>query len=297
MSLLRYEILKYVEVPEFAFGRVIGKSGANIKLIETEHKVTVNLQKIFGKVYVKGSHPANVEAALQKLKQIVDSVLNNVQIGRRQEQSNVQLPNGVSVNPFWRSDSQAGIELGFGSIFSVDWDAFRKSWDEEMNKWKLLPPLKKDFYVETSSVGELDAGERELLRKISSHVSIGPVCRENARLSKLPIPKPVLTFKQCFSNYPELLEKFQKYGLREPTSIQAYGWPVLLSGNDMVGISQAGTGKTLLYVIPALIHAAYRKKQLPRDAYGIVLVLTPTRDLAQQVHHEIMKYTFGGIKS
>lgn len=38
---------------------------------------------------------------------------------------------------------------------------------------------------------------------------------------------------------------FRKQGFGEPTAIQAQGWPIALSGRDMVGIAQTGSGKTL----------------------------------------------------
>lgn len=38
---------------------------------------------------------------------------------------------------------------------------------------------------------------------------------------------------------------FRKFGFSEPTSIQAQGWPIAMSGRDMVGIAQTGSGKTL----------------------------------------------------
>jgi hypothetical protein len=41
------------------------------------------------------------------------------------------------------------------------------------------------------------------------------------------------------------LHNFRKSGFNEPTSIQAQGWPIAMSGRDMVGIAQTGSGKTL----------------------------------------------------
>ena len=41
------------------------------------------------------------------------------------------------------------------------------------------------------------------------------------------------------------MAEINKQGFKEPTSIQAQGWPVALSGKDLVGIAQTGSGKTL----------------------------------------------------
>lgn len=47
---------------------------------------------------------------------------------------------------------------------------------------------------------------------------------------------------------------FRKFGFSEPTSIQAQGWPIAMSGRDMVGIAQTGSGKTLAVSILAQFH-------------------------------------------
>lgn len=58
----------------------------------------------------------------------------------------------------------------------------------------------------------------------------------------------------CFSHSPclgafkfndDIYVYFRKQGFAEPTAIQAQGWPIALSGRDMVGIAQTGSGKTL----------------------------------------------------
>ena len=66
-------------------------------------------------------------------------------------------------------------------------------------------------------------------------------------------------------------------GFTEPTAIQARAIPQLLSGHDVVGLAQTGTGKTAAFSLPILeqINAAHR--------YVQALVITPTRELAMQV--------------
>nr|XP_033204340.1 probable ATP-dependent RNA helicase DDX5 isoform X2 [Bombus vancouverensis nearcticus] len=65
-------------------------------------------------------------------------------------------------------------------------------------------------------------------------------------------------------------------------AIQAQGWPIALSGRDLVAIAQTGSGKTLGYVLPAIVHIIHQ----PRLGNGdgpIALILAPTRELAQQI--------------
>lgn len=57
-------------------------------------------------------------------------------------------------------------------------------------------------------------------------------------------PSPIQTFEE--SNFPAyVMEEIKKQGFAEPTAIQAQGWPIALSGRDLVGIAQTGSGKTL----------------------------------------------------
>jgi superfamily II DNA/RNA helicase len=67
-------------------------------------------------------------------------------------------------------------------------------------------------------------------------------------------------------------------------------WPTLMSGNDLVGIAQTGSGKTLGFIIPILIHISNNQRYLRsinanrEDTPGpIALVLAPTRELAMQI--------------
>ncbi|XP_043280347.1 DEAD-box ATP-dependent RNA helicase 20-like isoform X2 [Venturia canescens] len=94
-------------------------------------------------------------------------------------------------------------------------------------------------------------------------------------------PFPIQAFEE--SNFPEyVMQEIRKQGFQEPTAIQAQGWPIALSGRDMVGIAQTGSGKTLAYILPATVHIN-NQPRLNRGDGPIVLVLAPTRELAQQI--------------
>lgn len=80
---------------------------------------------------------------------------------------------------------------------------------------------------------------------------------------------------------PALLEIINKLGIQEPTPIQRQAIPVAMEGNDIVGIAQTGTGKTLAFGLPMLQRLAQHK--------GRGLVLLPTRELAVQVDESIKK--------
>lgn len=74
-------------------------------------------------------------------------------------------------------------------------------------------------------------------------------------------------------------------GFETPTPIQAQSFSVIMSGADMVGIAQTGTGKTFAYMLPILQDLKFSKQVHPR-----VMVLVPTRELVLQVVEEIEKF-------
>mmetsp|Transcript_1242 Transcript_1242/g.1881 ORF Transcript_1242/g.1881 Transcript_1242/m.1881 type:complete len:475 (+) Transcript_1242:147-1571(+) len=102
------------------------------------------------------------------------------------------------------------------------------------------------------------------------------------------IPKPVTTFMEA--SVPEfVLKEIQAAGFTEPTAIQAQGWPMALSGRDMVGIAQTGSGKTLAFLLPAIIHIV-AQPELKRGDGPIALICAPTRELAVQILEECKKF-------
>ncbi|MDX1591802.1 MAG: DEAD/DEAH box helicase, partial [Balneolaceae bacterium] len=82
---------------------------------------------------------------------------------------------------------------------------------------------------------------------------------------------------------PEILKAIDEMGFEAPTPIQERTIPLILSGKDMVGQAQTGTGKTAAFGIPAL-QMANTESGLPS-----ILVLCPTRELAIQVTGELIK--------
>jgi ATP-dependent RNA helicase RhlE len=75
----------------------------------------------------------------------------------------------------------------------------------------------------------------------------------------------------------------------EPTPIQAASIPLILSGRDVLGIAQTGTGKTAAFGLPLLQRLA--AERLPAARHGArALILAPTRELAVQIHDSLMRY-------
>ena len=84
--------------------------------------------------------------------------------------------------------------------------------------------------------------------------------------------------------HPAILQALEEKGYERPTPIQAEAIPPLLEGRDLVGGSQTGTGKTAAFSLPILSRLEGTQK-LPR-----VLILEPTRELAQQVIQQLELY-------
>lgn len=94
-------------------------------------------------------------------------------------------------------------------------------------------------------------------------------------------------FVDVLSNWPLQLQ-IHAAGFLYPTPIQAQTWPVALQNRDIVAIAKTGSGKTLGYVIPAIIHLS-RCRNNPQLG-PTVLILAPTRELATQIQEETMKF-------
>ncbi|KAJ4837272.1 Opsin Rh5 [Turnera subulata] len=71
---------------------------------------------------------------------------------------------------------------------------------------------------------------------------------------------------------------------KNPSPIQAHAWPFLLDGRDFIGIAKTGSGKTLGYGIPAIMHVLSKQNgNAGKRVNPLCLVLAPTRELADQI--------------
>ncbi|KAI2639849.1 RNA helicase [Hypomontagnella submonticulosa] len=145
--------------------------------------------------------------------------------------------------------------------------------------WDLnsLPKFEKSFYKEDDAVARRPASEVERFRR-----------DHQITISGHDVPKPVETFDEAgFPRY--VMDEVKAQGFPAPTAIQSQGWPMALSGRDVVGIAETGSGKTLTYCLPAIVHINAQPLLAPGDG-PIVLVLAPTRELAVQIQQEITKF-------
>jgi ATP-dependent RNA helicase RhlE len=92
-----------------------------------------------------------------------------------------------------------------------------------------------------------------------------------------------MTFEELNLTKP-LLNALADLGYTTPTTIQQKVFSVMMSGKDVCGIAQTGTGKTFAYLLPTLRQIEFSKDRLPQ-----LLVLVPTRELVVQVVDEVKK--------
>ena len=88
---------------------------------------------------------------------------------------------------------------------------------------------------------------------------------------------------------PEILRAVTEQGYTEPTPIQRETIPIILKGQDIMAGAQTGTGKTAAFTLP-LLHHLSKKPQDKHKRFVRALILTPTRELAAQVHKNVCDY-------
>ena len=98
----------------------------------------------------------------------------------------------------------------------------------------------------------------------------------------------MIDFFEQVNVLPRVRENLQTMGIKAPMPVQRQAIPALLKGRDVLARAQTGTGKTLAFLIPLAQKINSGRK------YVQALVITPTRELAQQVN-EVMKQVLDGL--
>jgi len=120
-------------------------------------------------------------------------------------------------------------ELG-GNLRAVDWANTR------------LERFEKNFYVEDKRVSSRSEREIEDFRR-----------SKEIKVQGHDVPRPVTCFEE--TGFPQyLMTSIRAQGFANPTPIQCQAWPMALSGRDVVAIAQTGSGKTISFALPAMLH-------------------------------------------
>ncbi|KAG6386490.1 hypothetical protein SASPL_155393 [Salvia splendens] len=117
------------------------------------------------------------------------------------------------------------------------------------------------------------------------------------------VPPPVNTFAEIdLGDALNMNIKRCKYV--KPTPVQRHAIPISLTGRDLMACAQTGSGKTAAFCFPIISgimksgHSAQRQPRMPRMAFPLALILSPTRELSMQIHEEAKKFSYQtGVKA
>jgi ATP-dependent RNA helicase DDX5/DBP2/ATP-dependent RNA helicase DDX17 len=173
---------------------------------------------------------------------------------------------GGGGRPAWNDDS-----LG-QNLHKPKWESYK------------LAPVQKNFYREHETV------TKRPLHEIDTYLESNSITVKGR-----DAPRPIFQFSEA--SFPDTISKHLYNTFETPTVIQSISWPVAMNGRNMVGIAQTGSGKTLAFVLPGIVHISHQTP-IQRGDGPIMLVLCPTRELAQQVQEVANEYgEVAGIKS
>ncbi|KAI3800576.1 hypothetical protein L1987_28667 [Smallanthus sonchifolius] len=138
--------------------------------------------------------------------------------------------------------------------------------------------FRKNFYIEVKEIKKMTPEEVAAYRK-----------ELELKVHGKDVPKPIKTWYQTGLT-TKILETIRKLNYDKPMSIQAQALPVIMSGRDCIGVAKTGSGKTLAFVLPMLRHIMDQPELSSGDG-PIGLIMAPTRELVQQIHSDIRKFT------
>ncbi|KAI9198161.1 hypothetical protein LWI28_011166 [Acer negundo] len=104
-----------------------------------------------------------------------------------------------------------------------------------------------------------------------------------------PAHAPVESFMDM-RLHVSIMKDIEFHEYTRPTSIQAQAMPVALSGRDLLGCAETGSGKTAAFAIPMIQHCL-AQAPIKRGDGPLALVLAPTRELAQQIEKEVKAFS------
>ena len=198
--------------------------------------------------------------------------------------------NNITVYRWLEENPNAGKQLeDDDELDHIDYDADGNPIVPEKNKHiDPLPPIDhseinyenftKNFYEEHPDISSLSRIQViDLQQKLNVKVS-GPTP-----------PRPVSSFAH-FGFDESLMKSIRKSEFTQPTSIQATAIPSVLSGRDVLGIAQTGSGKTCSFIWPMMVHIM-DQRELRKAEGPIALILVPTRELALQIYTEVRRYS------
>lgn len=137
-----------------------------------------------------------------------------------------------------------------------------------------LDPLRKNFWVEPAELADMTEAELADLR----------LELDGIKVTGKDVPKPVQKWSQL-AMPRKTLDIVDSLGFERPTPIQMQAFPAIMSGRDVIGVAKTGSGKTVAFLLPMFRHIM-DQRPLKENEGPIGLIMTPTRELATQIHRD-----------
>ncbi|XP_047524066.1 probable ATP-dependent RNA helicase DDX53 [Pieris napi] len=277
---------KVISIPTATVGRVVGRRGFKLRDLESGGNVKIKIGDSSGDntdITLFGT-----DFAIAK----VEKMIKDLTIDRKKS----------SKKPAGNSSSDTAAQAGWSSPNTVVNSEGKEAiaiasthCDQAKNvTWVKLPHIVKNFYKEDPVMALMS---QDMVTYWREYIYGITVKRRGKKLGVKEIPNLLLTFEQAFKDYPEILDKIHEQGLTKPLPIQSQAWPILLKGEDVICIAQKGAGKTLAFLLPALIHVGGQPTPREQRLGPTALIVAPTKQLAIQIQKEFNKYHYKGITS
>ncbi|AMD21302.1 HER023Wp [Eremothecium sinecaudum] len=144
-----------------------------------------------------------------------------------------------------------------------------------------LEPFVKNLYQEPDEIRSMSEEEVADLR----------LALDNTTVKGVGCPRPIMKWSHLGLSSDIMYQLERELHFSVPTPIQAQAIPAIMSGKDVIGISKTGSGKTVSFLLPLLRQIKVQRPLSPDETGPIGLLLAPTRELAMQIHEEVVKFT------
>lgn len=147
------------------------------------------------------------------------------------------------------------------------------------------PTFRKNFYTESTTIASKSPAE---VKQIRHELMISVMGGNEGDDTSSKILNPISSFSEAGFD-SKLLAEIMNAGFESPTAIQCQTLPLALAGNDIIGVANTGSGKTMAFLWPMIVHILDQPQMNLGDG-PIGLVLAPTRELALQIFTESKRF-------
>ncbi|KAI4844990.1 DEAD/DEAH box RNA helicase [Aureobasidium sp. EXF-8845] len=208
----------------------------------------------------------------------------------------------ASANVTNSEDLAAARAHGWMEDEKLDYDAFNAPTSESQPTWASSAKV-YEWKGDEGDMGEPDPELEEQLfggEHSKAGTSLEHIMDFKANVEGPKKFAPVEKFEDA-GLHPQVLANVKMCNYEHTTVIQGYCIPIILAGHDLVAVAQTGSGKTAAYLVPIIskLMGKVRKLQGPRPVNGsrvraepLVVVVVPTRELAQQIFDEARRLCY-----